>query len=159
MGCGVSKRNDFCDIIEEEIYFNVISMSENSEEIVPIKKVCIVDDNDEIRKIYSTKFRHEGFTAIEAKDGKEALEMIKKERPDVILLDIQMPVLDGFGVLKVLKEDVELAKIPVIMFSNIDSAEIFQKVSDLGGVQYYLIKSLTTPQKVVDIVSEALASQ
>lgn len=121
--------------------------------------VCIVDDNDDIRDIYSTKFRREGFSVVTASDGEEALVLIRKERPSVILLDIQMPVLDGLGVLKVLKADVDLAKIPVVILSNVDSEDMFQKVSELGGAHYYLVKSLTDPQKVVDVTLEALADR
>lgn len=121
--------------------------------------VCIVDDNDDIRDIYSTKFRREGFTVVTAKDGEEALVVIRREHPNVILLDIQMPILDGLGVLRVLKGDEELAKIPVVILSNIDSEEIFQQVSDLGGAHYYLVKSLTDPQKVVDVTVDALAGR
>jgi len=121
--------------------------------------VCIVDDNDDIRDIYSTKFRREGFSVVTAKDGEEALVVIRKERPDVILLDIQMPVLDGLGVLKVLKSNVNLAKIPVILLSNVDNEEMFQQVSELGGAQYYLVKSLTDPQKVVDVTLDALVGR
>lgn len=123
------------------------------------KTVCIVDDNDDIRDIYSTKFHLEGFIVLTAKDGEEALAVVKRERPDVILLDIQMPVLDGIGVLKVLKSDVDLAKIPVVILSNVDSEDMFQKVSDLGGAHYYLVKSLTDPQKVVDVTLDALAGR
>jgi len=123
------------------------------------KKVCVVDDNVEIRDIYRIKFQSEGFAVVEASDGEKALEVIKTERPDIILLDIQMPVLDGFGVLKALKENPELSKIPVVILSNVNSDDVFQKVSDLGSAQYYLIKSLTPPQKAVDVVSEALAAQ
>lgn len=123
------------------------------------KTVCIVDDNDDIRDIYGTKFRREGFEVLVAKDGEEALVVIKKERPDVILLDIQMPVLDGLGVLKVLKSDVDLAKIPVVILSNVDDEDMFQKVSELGAAHYYLVKSLTDPQKVVDVTLDALAGR
>ena len=121
------------------------------------KKVCIVDDDDSIRDIYSTKFKREGFGVVLAKDGEEALQVIKEERPDVILLDIQMPILDGIGVLKVLKNDPELAKIPIVVLSNINSEAMFHEISELGAAQYYLVKALSTPQKVVDITLEALA--
>ena len=94
-----------------------------------------------------------------AKDGEEALSVIRQERPDVILLDIQMPVLDGIGVLKVLKADAELAKIPVVILSNIDSEEMFHEIGELGAARYYLVKALSTPQKVVDLTLEALASR
>lgn len=121
--------------------------------------VCIVDDNDEIRDIYRTKFKMEGFETIAAKDGKEALEVIKTNRPAVVLLDIQMPVMDGLEVLEHLKADESLKNIPVVILSNVDSEDIFQKVSDLGSAEYYLVKSLVDPQKVVDVTIEALASR
>ncbi len=123
------------------------------------KKVCIVDDTNEIREIYGTKFTREGFVVVMAKDGEEALRVIKEERPDVILLDIQMPVLDGFGVLEALKNDIDLKDIPVVILSNVDKDDVFQKVSDLGSAKYYLVKSITNPQKVVDITLDALAGR
>lgn len=121
--------------------------------------VCIVDDNEDIRDIYRLKFEQEGFLAVTAKDGEEGLRIIKAERPDIILLDVEMPVLDGIGVLNILKGDPDLVKIPVVILSNIDSEDMFQKVSDLGAAEYYLVKSLTDPQKVVDITVKALAEQ
>jgi CheY-like chemotaxis protein len=123
------------------------------------KVVCIVDDDENVQEIYGVKFRREGFDVVTAKDGEEGLSVIKKERPDVILLDIQMPVLDGMGVLKALKVDEQLAKIPVVILSNVDSDAMFQEVGELGAAEYYLVKSLTDPQKVVDITLEALASR
>lgn len=123
------------------------------------KLVCIVDDDESVQDIYGTKFRREGFSVVTARDGEEGLSVIKEERPDVILLDIQMPVMDGLEVLRLLKSDQQLAKTPVVILSNVDSEEMFQKVGDLGAAQYYLVKSLTDPQKVVDITLEALARQ
>lgn len=120
--------------------------------------VCIVDDNDEIRDIYRTKFTMEGFQTLVAENGQQALEVIKKERPEVILLDIQMPVMDGLEVLAHLKADPALKDIPVVILSNIDSEDVFQKVSDLGSAEYYLVKSLVDPQRVVDVTIEALAA-
>jgi|SRR6185369_16479528 len=121
--------------------------------------VCIVDDNADILEIYSAKFHREGFSVISAGDGKAGLELIKRERPDVILLDIEMPILDGIGVLKVLKEDADLAKIPVVVLSNIDKDSMFQEIENLGAAEYYLVKAQTDPQKVVDVTVEALASR
>ncbi|OGI16029.1 MAG: hypothetical protein A2878_01510 [Candidatus Moranbacteria bacterium RIFCSPHIGHO2_01_FULL_54_31] len=129
------------------------------EGVQPKQTVCIVDDNDDIRDIYSTKFKREGFAVVTARDGEEGLQVIRTERPDVIVLDIQMPVLDGVGVLQALKADPDLEKIPVVVLSNIDSEEMFQTVGDLGAAKYYLVKALTEPQKVVDVTLEALASR
>lgn len=130
------------------------------EEKLPEKKiVCIVDDNEDILDIYSTKFKREGFAVVTARDGEAGLAVIQEARPDVILLDIGMPVLDGLGVLHALKKDQELAKIPVVILSNIDNDALVQEVGRLGVAQYYLVKSLTDPQKVVDVTVEALASR
>lgn len=120
------------------------------------KLVCIVDDDNDVRDIYSTKFKREGFTVVTARNGEEGLSMIKKERPDVIVLDIQMPVLDGLGVLQALRRDRELTKIPVVVLTNIDSDVMFKEVGRLGAAEYYLVKALTDPQKVVDITLEAM---
>lgn len=123
------------------------------------KKVCIVDDDENALDIYGTKFKREGFVVVLARDGEEGLSVIKRERPDVVVLDIQMPVLDGLGVLQALKRDEQLAKIPVVILSNIDNEAVFQKVGELGAAQYYLVKALTEPQKVVDIALEAMANR
>jgi len=68
-----------------------------------------------------------------------------------------MPKMDGVSVLSELNRDPGLAGIPVIVLSNNNSDQMFQKISDLGSARYYIVKTLTTPQKVVDIVSEVLA--
>jgi CheY-like chemotaxis protein len=121
--------------------------------------VCIIDDNEDIREIYGMKFQREGFVVMKAKDGAEGLRLVKEKKPDIILLDIQMPVLDGLGVLDALKADEELAKIPVIILSNVDNDTTFQEVIESGRAQYYLVKSLTDAQKVVDITLEVLANK
>jgi CheY-like chemotaxis protein len=128
------------------------------ENLNPKTTVCIMDDNDDIREIYGMKFQREGFAVMAARDGAEGMRLIKEKKPDIILLDIQMPVLDGLGVLDALKADEELAKIPVIILSNVDNDITFQEVIESGRAQYYLVKSLTDAQKVVDITLEVLAN-
>lgn len=120
------------------------------------KLVCIVDDNDDIREIYRMKFASEGLETVVAADGAEGLKVIREKRPAVVLLDIQMPVMDGIAVLRELKADVELSEIPVIILSNVDSDDMFQTVTDLGAAEYYLIKSLVDPQRVIDVAMEAI---
>ncbi len=119
------------------------------------KKICIIDDDDDIREIYIMKFGLEGFDVVGAKNGEDGLKLIRKEHPDIILLDLQMPVKNGVEVLEELRNDGELSKIPVVVLSNIDSEDMFQEVGRFE-TRFYLIKSLTTPQKAVDYVREAL---
>lgn len=120
-------------------------------------KVCIIDDADDIREIYSVKFMTEDYDVVSAKDGEEGLRVVRAEKPDVILLDLQMPVKDGFAVLEELRDDAELKRIPVLILSNVDDEQTFKKAGAFE-TRFYLIKSLVTPQKVVDTVREALRS-
>lgn len=129
------------------------------ESTVSKKRVCIIDDDAYIRDIYRVKFDREGFGTMTAANGVEGLAMIRQEHPDIILLDLQMPVLDGISVIQELRADPTLKTIPVIVLSNVDQDEMFQKVSDLGGACHYLIKSLADPQKVVDVTASVLSER
>ena len=122
------------------------------------KTVCIIDDDPNILEIYGTKLGNEGFEIITATDGEEGLVIIKSHCPNIILLDIMMPKKDGIGVLEELKNDIALAKIPVIILSNVSDNEIVKKVGEFS-THFYIIKSLTTPQKLAGLVKEALANQ
>ena len=119
------------------------------------KKVCIIDDDDDIREIYRMKFDQEQYDVLTATNGEEGLKVIREKKPDVILLDLQMPVKNGVEVLQELRKDEELSKIPVVILSNIDNEDAFKEVGKFE-TRFYLIKSLTTPQKAVDIVREIL---
>lgn len=126
-----------------------------TDEIWAKKKVCIIDDDDDIREIYLTKFNMEGFDVSVASNGKEGLQMIREIRPDIVLLDIEMPVMNGLEVLEALHNDEALVTIPVMMLTNQDNEDTFKKVGKFH-TRFYVIKSLATPQKVVDLVREVI---
>ncbi|MFZ2187147.1 MAG: response regulator [Candidatus Moraniibacteriota bacterium] len=119
------------------------------------KKVCIIDDDQDICEIYLMKFRLEGFDVAVATNGEEGLKMIRETEPDVILLDIEMPVMNGIEVLAALRKDPVCGKIPVIMLTNQDNEGAYKEVGQFN-TRFYIIKSLATPQKVVDLVREVL---
>ena len=127
----------------------------NTADVWEKKKVCIIDDDDDIREIYLVKFTQEGFDVSSAVNGEEGMRVVREKKPDIILLDLQMPVMNGTEVLKALNEDEELSKIPVIVLTNIDNEEAYREVGKFE-TRFYLIKSLTTPQKAVDYVREVL---
>ncbi len=102
-----------------------------------------------LSSMYATKFLKEGFELIQAFDGEEGLEKAKAIKPDLILLDIIMPKLDGFVVLKTLKQDNELKRIPVILLTNLGQDEDIRKAKELGADDYF-IKDNHTPAEVVD---------
>lgn len=118
--------------------------------------VCIIDDDANIRDIYQRKFLQSGYDVISGANGEEGLQVIRKQKPDIILLDIQMPIKDGLEVIKELQADVDLRRIPVIILSNVDDEVMYKKIGNLDATRFYLVKSLVTPQKVVDTVEEVL---
>ena len=125
------------------------------ENISAKQKVCVIDDDNDIREIYRMKLALEQYDVITATNGAEGLEVIRKNNPDIILLDLEMPVKNGIEVLRELGSDANLSKIPVVILSNVDDEKAFKEVGKFE-TRFYLIKSLTTPQKVADIVREVL---
>jgi DNA-binding response OmpR family regulator len=122
------------------------------------EKICIVEDDSMIQEMYKIKLEEEGFSVFLAQDGEEGFELIKKELPDVALIDISMPKINGLALIKMLKGEKELLKIPIIIISNLNDEKILKEAGDLD-VKFYLVKSLFTPKDVVRIVREVLESK
>lgn len=116
-----------------------------------------MDDDQDILGMYKMRFEQEGYEVVTAMDGEAGLALIRSANPDIVLLDLQMPKMDGVSMLDALNKDPKLVMIPVIVLSNNNTDQMFEKISGLGTVRYYIVKALTTPQKVVDIVAEALS--
>jgi CheY-like chemotaxis protein len=113
------------------------------------KKILIVEDGEFLVQMYATKLGLLDYVVATAGDGKEALKVVKKERPDLILLDLQLPVMDGFHVLSALKQDKETKGIPVLVLTNFSQKENVDRCLNLGAVDY-LIKAHFVPSEVVD---------
>jgi len=118
-------------------------------------KVLIVDDDAFLSGIYATKLELEGFAVVSARDGDEGLRTALKETPDLILLDVLMPKLDGFEVLKRLKADDTTKDIPVIMLTNLGQKEDVEKGLTEGAVDY-LIKAHFVPAEAVAKIKKVL---
>ena len=121
----------------------------------PKARVLIVDDDAFLAGIYATKLELEGFAVLSARDGDEGLKLAAKEKPDMILLDVLMPKLDGFEVLKRLKEDPACQDIPVIMLTNLGQKEDVEKGMSEGAVDY-LIKAHFVPAEAVAKIKKVL---
>ena len=111
-------------------------------------KVLIVEDDQMLGDMYGTKFTAEGFTVLRASDGAEGIKLARAEKPDAILLDVIMPKLDGFAALQELKADKTVAKIPVIMLTNLGQEEDVKKGKELGAADYF-VKANQTPSEIV----------
>lgn len=99
-------------------------------------KILIADDTAAIADVFKMKLETSGFIAAVAKDGNEVLKMLETETYDLILLDLMMPNLDGFGTLEALQK--KGIKIPVIVTSNLGQPEDVERVKKLGAVDYFL---------------------
>lgn len=110
--------------------------------------IVIVEDDAFLRRLYELKFTEAKFVVKTAADGEAGLELIKQVNPTVVLLDIELPKMDGFSVLKALKSDASMANIPVLMLTNSSTQEAIDKSRELGAVDY-IIKAHFLPSEVV----------
>lgn len=119
------------------------------------KTILIIEDDKFLRELISQKLIKEDYNVIEAVDGEEGIKKIKEEKPDLILLDLILPGIDGFEVLSKVKEDNSLREIPVIVLSNLGQRDDVEKGLKLGAVDY-LIKAHFTPGEIIEKIKTAL---
>jgi two-component system, OmpR family, alkaline phosphatase synthesis response regulator PhoP len=122
------------------------------------KKIILAEDDRFISKAYSAGLQSQGFNVITSYDGIEAVEAIKKNEPDLILLDLIMPSKNGFEVLEELKLDNSLKKTPVLVLSNLGQESDVEKAKALGAVDY-LVKSNFSMDDVIEKVKFYLAKK
>jgi len=94
-------------------------------------KILIVDDEETVKRVLCSLLKNEGYEVIEAEDGKSGVELAKKEDPDVILMDLTMPVMDGLKACRLLKEDEKTKNIPVLVITTA-AGEIKMEAIDAG---------------------------
>ncbi|TEU01998.1 response regulator [Candidatus Woesebacteria bacterium] len=119
-------------------------------------KILLVDDDKLMVKMYLSKFKIDGYEVETAFNGQEALSKVVRSNPDLILLDIMMPEMNGLDVLKELKANEKTKNIPVILLTNVGGSDEDVKAGlELGAVAY-LIKASYTPKEVIQKVKEVL---
>lgn len=118
-------------------------------------KILLVDDTEFYRKAYTSKLSTEGYLVTVAGNGIEALKALSTQKPDLVLLDIVMPVMDGFKVLQAIKADANLQTIPVVVFSAKGETDEISKAISAGAADF-LVKAITTPNKVVEKIKGIL---
>jgi DNA-binding response OmpR family regulator len=120
-----------------------------------MKKILLVEDDSFLIDIYKTKFKEAGFELEVAKDGQTALKMLKKIKPDLLLLDIVLPQISGWEILGEIRENSSFKNLKVIILSNLGQKEEVEKGLKLGADKY-LIKAYYTPAEIVQEVKELL---
>lgn len=118
-------------------------------------KILLVEDDPFLLSMYTTKFELENFKVIASEDGAKGLKLARKEKPDIILLDILLPKMDGFAVLEALKSDKSLKRIPVILLTNLSQKDEVEKGLNLGADDY-LIKAHFMPSEVVEKIKKII---
>lgn len=120
-----------------------------------MNRILLVDDEDTLVQLYNMAFSREGFTVDIAYDGTECLARLKVSRPDIIILDIMMPKMNGLETLKALKSDPLTATIPVIIATNLTDPDEEKKAHDAGAAEY-ILKSDYIPADLVAMVKNYL---
>lgn len=118
-------------------------------------KVLIVEDDKFLRELISQKLSKEGYNPIPAVDGEEGVKKAKEEKPDIILLDLILPGVDGFEVLTKIKEDPATSSIPVIILSNLGAKEDIERGMKLGAADY-MIKAHFTPSEIIEKIKSII---
>src|SRR5688572_10990477 len=105
----------------------------------PQKTILVVEDSAPTRDLLGCLLRLEGYHAVTAADGQAAMEAVKREHPDVVVLDVTMPRIDGVQVLARLRADPESQRLPVVMFTDVSDGERADELRRLG-VEDYIVK-------------------
>jgi DNA-binding response OmpR family regulator len=121
------------------------------------RKILMVEDDVAMREIVIHKLMSHGFDVKEAEDGKQGLEVLLKEKPDLVLLDLMLPEVDGFKVLETVRahQDPKVAATPIIILSNLWSNKDILRTKALK-VQAYMVKAYFTTEEILNKINEIL---
>lgn len=115
------------------------------------KKILLVEDDPFLSSLLGNRLKKEGFEVISVKVASEAIKAARDSHPDLILLDLILPGKSGFEVLEEMKLDVEVARVPVIVISNLGQESDMQRGKELGAVDYIVKAKITMDEMVAKI--------
>ncbi len=121
-------------------------------------KILIVEDDKFLRELISRKLVKEGYDIAEAIDGEEGIKKSEEFMPELILLDLILPGIDGFGTLEKVKENPKTMNIPVVILSNLGQKDEVERGLKLGAIDF-LIKAHFTPEEIVEKIRLVLAKK
>lgn len=120
-------------------------------------KILFVEDDPLIVKIYSTRLTADGHQVLSAENGEVGLKVAEESLPDLVVLDIMMPKMDGFGVLEKLRADPRLAKIPILVYSNLAKEEEMARAQKMGATEF-IVKANLSPTEMIEKIKTYLKS-
>jgi len=119
-------------------------------------KLAIIEDDPAISQMYRMKFETEGYKVETAENGKIGLDMIEKMQPDMVLLDLMMPEMNGDEMLEIMRATEWGKDIPVIVLTNMGEQEIPEKIEKLG-INAFILKAEMTPKQVEELVKKEIS--
>lgn len=119
------------------------------------KLILLVDDDLTLLEMYQDRLKTEGFNIVQATNGEEALKKIRETKPSLVILDVMMPKINGFDVLKNIRADEELKNIPVIILTALIQDVDRAQGKKLGATDY-IVKSETMPGEIIEKIKKAL---
>ena len=122
------------------------------------KKILLIEDDKFLRKVIVRKLTTEGYEVVEAIDGERGIEATREEKPDLVILDLVLPEIDGFEVLATLKKDKDVFKIPVVVLSNLGDKENMERALKMGAADY-LIKSSLEPSEILERINKIFGKE
>ncbi len=118
------------------------------------KKILIVDDEIDLLRVTAFRLKNFGYDVLTAANGQEALELIEKDQPDLILLDLRIPLISGYEVCKKIKSDNKLKAIPVIIFTASAVGDLTEKMLDIGADDF-IVKPFE-PQELLEKIKKLI---
>lgn len=120
-----------------------------------MKKILLVEDDQFLVDIYTTKLKETGFLVRVAPDGEDCLKKLKEDLPDLLLLDIVLPHMDGWEIIRAIRQDEKFKNLKIVILSNLGQKDEVEKGFELGVLRYF-IKAHYTPSEVVAEVKQIL---
>lgn len=120
-----------------------------------MRKILLIEDEMRLHGMFESLFSAEGFRLISAYDGQSGLKLAEEIGPDMILLDLILPIKDGFETLRELKNNPRLAKIPVIVLTNLEGKQDMEKVFSMGA-RAYIVKANSSLREILEKVKKTL---
>ena len=120
-----------------------------------MKSILLVEDDPFLIDIYTTKLKESGFSVGIAEDGDDCLRKVKESPPDILLLDIVLPRVNGWEILRKIKQDEKLKQIEVIILSNLGEKDEVEKGMKMGAARY-LVKAHYTPTEVIKEIKKII---
>lgn len=123
--------------------------------------ILLIEDDPMLTELYQTKLEMEGFKVSVSTDGEDGLAQIKKNKPDLVLLDIMLPKMNGFAVLKAIKQSPTLRQIPVIVLTNLggEKADSDKNLALSLGAKDFLVKTFHLPDDIVGKIKSVLEAR